>query len=63
MAREKPFNAWIVLTVAMIILAIANAMRMIGHPTRWVDVLTILAFAFAGGAFFAMAVMKRRVPK
>jgi hypothetical protein len=63
MARERTFYAWIALTVVALILSVTNAARMIGNPTRWVDVLTILAFAFAGGAFFARAMMKRRATK
>lgn len=60
MAREKPFYAWIGLMIVMLILAFSNAVQQIGKPTRWVNVLTVLAFAFAGGAAFARAVMKKR---
>ena len=53
----------IALAIVMLVLAVSNAWQQIGRPTRWVGVLTILAFAFGGGAFFARAIMKRRVTK
>ena len=53
MRRER--SAWIyfALMVLWLVIGVSRAAMMIGYPTRWVDVITIIAAGILAGVYLA----------
>ena len=60
MPRQRSFGAYLALSVLWLIIAVSRAYTMIGQPTRWVDILMVMASTMIAGVFFARAIATKR---